>query len=152
MRASLFVLLLLALAGCGGAHRGGGMPANIPPESLTAAFKPHGLADVIVVHAVDWRPLRRAELVAPDGERVPAYSLDVTASPVERGSLMQQITPGAPRPVTQTGTMVSTALILLPDPVRYGQEWRRWHIEVVLGDPGAGRVQVSLAAPPSPPI
>jgi hypothetical protein len=147
-----FLVLLLVLAGCGGGHRGGGVPADLPPLSLTAGFKPRGVANEIVVHAVDWRPLRSAELVAPDGERTPAYSLNVIPSPVDRGSLMEQITPGAPRAVGQTGTMDSTALILLPDPVAYAKEWRRWHIEVVLGDPGVGRIAVTLPAPPSPPI
>jgi hypothetical protein len=150
MRAALAVLVLLLAAGCGGGHRQA-LPSDIPPQSLTAGFKPGGLADVIVVHAVDWRPLRSAELVAPDGERTPAYSLDVVA-PVERGSRMQQITPGAPRPVTEVGILDSTALIRLPDPVRYAKEWQRWHVEVVLGDRGAGRVQLTLAAPQSPPI
>ncbi len=65
---------------------------------------------------------------------------------------MQQITPGSPRPVTQTGIMDSTALIRLPDPVVYAKEWRFFHIDVVLGDPGAGGIEVTLPAPPSPPI
>lgn len=144
------LVLLLVLAGCGG--HGGGVPPGIPPQSLTAGFKPRGLADVIVVHALDWRPLRRADLVAPDGTHTPAYSLNVIPSPVDRGSLMQQITPGSPRPVTQTGIMDSTALIRLPDPVVYAKEWRFFHIDVVLGDPGAGGIEVTLPAPPSPPI
>lgn len=152
MRASLAVLLLLLLAGCGGAHRAGGLPADIPPQSLAIGFKPGGLADVIVVDVVDWRPLRSAELVTAAGERVPAYSLDVVPSPVDRGSLMQQITPGAVRPVSRAGVMVSTALIRLPDPVLYAHEWRNWHVEVVIGDPGAGRIALTRPAPPSPPV
>jgi hypothetical protein len=150
MRGALIALLLL-LAGCAG-HRGAGVPADIPPQNLTATFKPGGLADVIVVHAVDWRPLRSAVLVSPDGTRVAAYSLDVIPSLIERGTLMQQTTPGAPRPVTRTGIMDSTALIQLPDPVAYARDWRRWRIAVVLGDPGAGRIEVTLDAPPSPPV
>jgi hypothetical protein len=152
MRLALLLLVVLLLVGGCGGRRGAGVPANIPPQSLTASFKPGGLADVIVVHAVDWRPLRSAVLVAPDGVRIPPYSLDVTPSPIDRGSLMQQIAPGAQRPVAQTGIMDSTALIRLPDPLAYAKEWRRWRIAVVLGDPGAGRIELTLDAPPSPPI
>ena len=54
--------------------------------------------------------------------------------------------------MTQTGIMDSTALIRLPDPVVYAKEWRFFHIDVVLGDPGAGGIEVTLPAPPSPPI
>jgi hypothetical protein len=151
MRLALSLLVLLLVAGCGG-QRGAGVPPDVPPQSLTASFTPGGLADVIVVHAIDWRPLRSAVLVAPDGARVPPYSLDATPSPINRGSLMQQIAPGAQRPVTQTGIMDSTALIRLPDPVAYAKTWRRWRIEVVLGDRGAGRIEVTLDAPPSPPV
>lgn len=156
MRAWLAVLLLLA--GCGGAGSPaelGETPPGLAPDSVTAAFQPGGLADVIVVRATDRRPLRSAVLVSPEGERVAAYSLDVDPSPVEQGSLMQRLqatAPGGPRSVTRLDAMVSTALIRLPDPVRYAREWRDWHIEGVLGDPGAGRQSFTLPAPPSPPV
>lgn len=149
MRSLLAPLMLLLIAGCAGDDG----EATAAPYGVAARFEPGGLADVIVVAAVDWRPMRRAELVAGDGERVPAYSLDVVASPWSAGppgveSLMIQ--PGAPRIVTQVKAMRSTALIRLPNPTLYAKSWHDAHIEVVLGDPGAGEETLTLAAPPPP--
>ena len=61
-------------------------------------------------------------------------------------------TPGTPRYSTSVNTMASTALIRLPDPVQYAKTWRDSRIEVTLGDPGSGKHEETLAAPPSPPI
>jgi hypothetical protein len=154
MRAGLALLLLL-LAACGASPSGDGETAAAGPGDLRAYFQQGGLANVIVVHAANWRPLRSAALVTSDGERVPAYAIDVESSPTEQNPLMQRLesmAPGQPRPVTRVNLMVSTALIRLPDPVRYAREWRGWHVEAVLGDPGAGRETVTLPAPPSPPL
>lgn len=150
MRSLLAPLMLLLIAGCAGDDSDASAAA---PYGVTARFEPGGLADVIVVSAVDWRPMRRAELVDPDGERVPAYSLDVVASPWSAGSpgvesLMS--TPGAVRVVTQAKVMRSTALIRLPNPMLYARSWRDSHIEVVLGDPDAGEETLTLPAPPPP--
>lgn len=144
MRWRLAVLLLLASCGDGD---GGSATATF---GVSARFDPSGLADVIVVSAVDWRPLRSAVLVGGEGERVPAYSLDVTASPVQSDAPaidMLMNTPGASRRVTRLDAMVSSALIRLPDPDRYRKTWQSWRVEIVLGDAGSGAEALVLAAP-----
>src|SRR6185437_15976789 len=125
--------------------------AGPPSESATARFE--GLSDVIVVTVVDRLPLRSAALVEADGERVPAYSLDVNSSPVvvpSQESAIFMASPGVPRQVTRIGVMSSTALIQLPDPTRYAQGWRDWRVELRIGNPGDGGRDVTLAAPKPP--
>lgn len=137
----------LLLAGCGGGDTAGAPPV----ESVVARFG--ALSDVIEVTATDRLPLRSAVLVAPGGERVPAYSLDVTASPLEAPSLGEaalMATPGAPRRVTRVGIMASTALIRLPDANRYAKTWQGSRIELRFGDPGSGERTVTLEAPKPP--
>jgi hypothetical protein len=115
-----------------------------------ARFDRGGLSDVIVVFVVDWRPLRSAVLTGPAGERVPAYSLDVLTSPIQAGppaAAILLVTPGWTRSVTELKAMVSTALIRLPDPDRYGKSWQNWRVDIVLGDADAGRETRTLAAP-----
>jgi hypothetical protein len=144
---ALIALCILVLAACG--DDAGWTSA--PPESVSARFA--ALNDVIVVNATDRLPLRSAVLVAPDGERVDAYSLDVSSSPVvERspGEAVLMSNPGAPRQVTRLDTMVSTALILLPDPNGYAKVWQDSRIALVFGDPGGER-EVTLPAPKPPP-
>jgi len=143
----LAVLLLLLLAGCGE----GTVPLGAPLERITATFG--ALSDVVVVTAVDRLPLRSAALVDPDGQRVPAYSLDVSSSPSVEPSIAEQAlmqTPGMPHEVTHADTMAATALIRLPDPTRYAKTWQQWHVELQLGDPGGGEQDITLPAP-SPP-
>ena len=129
-----------------------GAPWGGPPsESATARFD--ALSDVIVVNVTDRLPLRSAALVAPEGARVPAYSLDVSSSPVVAPSQEAAIfmaSPGVPRQVTRIGVMSSTALIQLPDPTRYAQGWRDWRVELRIGDPGDGGRDVTLPAPKPP--
>ena len=99
------MLLLLSLASCGEFRT---QPAT--------AVEPGGFADAIVVSAINWRPLRSVVLAGPDGERVPAYSLDVDASPIiSRPSAVAivQITSGWPRSATQLKAMASIPLIRL---------------------------------------
>jgi hypothetical protein len=125
--------------------------AGAPSESATARFE--ALSDVIVVNVVDRLPLRSAVLVEADGERVPAYSLDVRSSPVVEPSQEAAIfmaSPGVPRQVTRIGVMSSTALIQLPDPTRYAQGWRDWRVELRIGDSGSGGRDVTLEAPKPP--
>jgi hypothetical protein len=150
MRPAVALAALLLLAGCGGVEENG-----LTPGTLAARFVPGGLADVIVVTSVDRLPLRAAALVTPDGERVPAYSIDVDPHPATArvpGEATLLSAPGAPRQSAWINTMASTALIRLPDPVQYAKNWRRARIELRLGDPGSGEREVTLAAPPSPPI
>ena len=122
-----------------------------PSESVSARFE--GLSDVIVVNVVDRLPLRSATLVAADGERVPAYSLDVTSSPVmvpSQEAAIFMASPGVPRQVTRIGVMSSVALIQLPDPTRYAIGWHDWHVELRIGEPGSAGRDVTLAAPKPP--
>ncbi len=74
------LLLLFPIIGCAD----GGVPPAGPPgptAQLRAGFPPRGLADTIVVDAVERLPLRVAELVAPEGATTPASYIDVADSP-----------------------------------------------------------------------
>jgi hypothetical protein len=137
-------LAVLFLAGCGE----GTVPPGGPLDHISASFG--ALNDVVVVSAVDRLPLRSAVLVDPDGERIPAYSLDVSSSPsvaVSIGEQAMRQTPGSPYQVTNMNAMVATALIRLPDPTRYAKTWQQWRVEVTLGDPGSGGRDLTLPAP-----
>jgi hypothetical protein len=150
MQRTLAIAALLLLAGCGGADE-----SRLTPGTITARFVPGGLADVIVVSSIDRLPLRQAVLVTPNGERVPAYSIDVDPRPATArvpGEAVLLSTPGTPRQSAWINTMASAALIRLPDPVQYAKNWRGSRIELRLGDPGGEERDVTLAAPPSPPI
>jgi hypothetical protein len=139
---------ILVVAGCAGDDAPW---PGAPSESATARFD--GLSDVIVVNVVDRLPLRSAALVAPDGERVAAYSLDVRSSPIVAPSQEAAIfmaSPGVPRQVTRIGVMSSTALIQLPDPTRYAKGWRDWRVELRIGEPGDTGRDVTLEAPKPP--
>lgn len=125
--------------------------SGAPSESASARFE--GLSDVIVVTVIDRLPLRSATLVAPDGERVPAYSLDVSSSPVVAPSQEAAIfmaSPGVPRQVTRINVMSSTALIQLPDATRYAKSWHDWRVELRIGDAGDAGRDVTLEAPKPP--
>jgi hypothetical protein len=142
------VSAILVVAACAGDDVPWG---GAPSEAASARFE--GLSDVIVVTVIDRLPLRSAELVAPDGERVAAYSLDVRSSPVVAPSQETAIfmaSPGVPRQVTRLGAMSSTALIQLPDPTRYAKGWRDWRVELSIGDPGEAGREVTLPAPKPP--
>jgi hypothetical protein len=152
MRVSVLCVLLPLLGGC---ETGDATSDTLVPDTVTARFVPGGLANVIVVTAVDRMPLRSAVLVAPGGERVSAYSLDVDRSPIiveVPGEASLRSTPGAPHRVARMDTMLSTALIQLPDPVRYAKSWEEWRVELRLGDADTGERALTLAAPASPPI
>jgi hypothetical protein len=149
MRRAFGMLLLLSLPCCDTLEPE--LESEPPAFGITARIDPGGLSDVIVVSSTDWRPLRSAVLVVSGGAGVPAYSLDVAASPTDIGppaAAILLVTPGWPRTVTQLKALVSTALIRLPDPDRYAKGWQNSRIEVVLGDADAGREAMILAAPP----
>jgi hypothetical protein len=142
------VASLLLVAACAGEDEPW---RGAPAASASARFE--GLSDVIVVSVVDRLPLRSAALVAPDGERVPAYSLDVRSSPRVAPSQADTIfmaSPGVPRQVTRNDVMSSTALILLPDPSRYAKGWHDWRVELRIGEPGDAGRDATLAAPKPP--
>jgi hypothetical protein len=149
LRRVLALAALMLLGACAGASE----ENALTPGTITARFIAGGLANVIVVNTVDRLPLRRAVLVLPDGERVPAYSIDVDPRPaVEQipGEATLLATPGAPRRSAWVNTMASTALIQLPDPAQYAKNWRNSRIELRLGDPGGDESEVTLAAPAAP--
>jgi len=150
MRVPLGALIVALLAGC---TAGSAQETPLELDTITVRFVPGGLVNVIVVTTIDRLPLRSAMLVAPDGVRLPAYSLDVVASPIiaeTPADALALATPGAVRRVTTVATMVSTALIELPDPARYAKSWPDWQVQLRLGDPDAGERSLMLDAPPSP--
>jgi hypothetical protein len=149
--------------------------SGLPPlatDQIRARFPPGGVVDVIEVDAVDRLPLRKAELVAPDGRTTPASYLNVFPSPgttLDRefatspyagntfgyGNITANlVAPGgvaAPQQRVALLAMVATASILLPDPVEYRREWRDYRIRLDFGDPPEAVETRELAAPEPPP-
>jgi hypothetical protein len=170
MRAAFPLLSLLALAACGTA----GLPA-LPADRVSASFPPPsfvnpGPANAILVDALARLPLRRAELVAPDGRITPASSIDVDQAP----GFTQYQTPAArpygsafvgfgpseelssapagaaPQIESRLLEMHSTASIPLPDPAAYDRDWRRYRIRLTFGTPPAPLESETIAAPAPP--
>ena len=168
------LLPLLPIAGC---DEVAALPPGPPPPAgaaaeLAAGFPVGGVADTIVVTAVDRLPLRGAELVAPDGAATPASYIDVAASPrLATGQRMvgnsweRTIASGAAAPAPALGfgeggaavesreqllANFSTADIPLPDPVVYRRDWARYRLRLTFGTP-PGRVERRELAAPAPP-
>lgn len=157
-------LPLLLLAACGG----GGLPP-LPSDRVEASFPPHGLANVILIDALARLPLRRAELVAPDGGTTAAGPIDVAPEPTATayqavagrpygGSLagigqpetMLSSAPGAaPQSESRLLEMHATAAIVLPDPVAYRRDWQRYRIRLLFGTPPA-TVETRVIPAPAP--
>ena len=171
MRAAFLVLPLFLLAACGGA----GLPP-LPADRVTAHFPPRGLVNVsfvndIIVDALARLPLRRAELVAPDGRTTPASSIDVNPAPGftayqapaahpyggefagigPRQELLSAPAGAAPQTESRLLEMHSTAVITLPDPLAYGHDWRHYRIRLAFGTPPAPLETEVIAAPAPPP-
>src|SRR5436305_5294372 len=74
------LLPLWLIAGCAG---GGPLPPGPieTTEGLRASFPTGGLADTIVIDAIERLPLRGAVLIAPDGTAIAAIGIDVADSP-----------------------------------------------------------------------
>jgi hypothetical protein len=166
MRLALCLPLFLLLAACGS----GGLPP-LPADRVTARFPPHGLANVIVVEALTRLPLRRAELVAPDGATT--ASGPITIDPAPRATSYQDIAsrpyggslagigarqsmlssaPGAaPQSESRLLEMHATAAIALPDPLAYRRDWRHYQIRLRFGTPPAPVESEVIAAPAPPP-
>jgi hypothetical protein len=150
--------------------------SGLPPpvtDQIRARFPAGGVVDVIEVDAVDRLPLRKAELVAPDGQTTPASYLNVVPSPGTTldsefatspyagntfgyGNITANLAApggavGAPQQRVALLAMVSTASILLPDPVEYRREWRGYRIRLDFGDPPGAVETRELAAPEPPP-
>jgi hypothetical protein len=158
---------MILLAGC--ADSG---PPSSATDQVRARFPPGGVVDVIEVDAVDRLPLRKAELVAPDGQATPASYLIAVPSPgitLDQefatspyagnafgygnitANLMAPGGAGAPQQRVSLLAMVSTASIPLPDPVEYRRDWRAYRIRLDFGDPRGAVETRELAAPEPPP-
>ena len=168
MRGVVCVLTLFLLAAC---TDDGAAP--LPSDQVRARFPPGGVVDVIEVDAVDRLPLRKAELIAPDGQATRASYLNVNPSPsitfdqafpngpyagnafgvgnLAAGVAPPALTGGATQQRVTFLTMVSTASIPLPDPVEYRRDWRGYRIQLSFGDPPGEVESRELAAPEPPP-
>lgn len=168
-----FVPLLLPLLLLAGCERGAAPPPGpieAPVAQLRAGFPPHGIADTIVVDAVERLPLRAAELIAPDGSATPASYVNVEANPAtDTGQWAagdpwrNAVAGGAPVPSAlwpQAGAALrsqerllanlSTADIPLPDPVAYRRDWAQYRIRLSFGTP-PGEVETREIPAPAPP-
>lgn len=146
-------------------------PPKGPAPQLHAAFLPHGIADTIVVEAVERLPLRAAELVAPDGTTTPASDVGVAAAPsvatgqwVAGNPWLDALSGGPPAAVAtangnpqpalrgteQLLATVSTADLPLPDPAAYRRDWAHYRIRLSFGTP-PGEVENREIAAPEPP-
>lgn len=157
------------VAGCGG----GPPPApSGTTAQLRAGFPARGIADTIVVDAIERLPLRAAELVAPNGTTTAASYIDVAASPrlatgqwnagnpwqnaLYGGSsaaalAMPHVEPGAAlQSNEQLLATASTADIPLPDAVAYRRDWAHYRIRLSFGTP-PGEVETRELAAPEPP-
>jgi len=74
------------------------------PTKIRVRFPPGGVVDVIEIDAVDRLPLRKAELVAPDGRATPASYLNVTSSP---SVTFNQESPAVPTPTVPSASATS---------------------------------------------
>ena len=176
MRRALPFVSLLVLAAC---FDGGVLLPAEPPGAPTAApqvhvgFAPGGLADAIVVDAVERLPLRAADLISPGGPITPASSIDTDATPRFAAgqrvaadpwrstlsgssgptlSMIQNEGAGAAyQSRQQLLATVSNATIVLPDPVAYRRDWQRYRVRLVFGNPPGDSETRLLPAPGPPP-
>jgi hypothetical protein len=167
-RAAGLALTGLVLLGC-----------NAPPVSV-ADYPSFGEVKVlfikgqsdqrITVRALDRLAITSAELVAPDGSRIEASSIDAVPNPTIApygqgdaafsgiagqvqavGSLPMPSNPGAPTTTTVlVGQTVSVALIDVPELPVYNENWRQSKVVVRLGIGDETRTE-TLPAPAPPP-
>jgi len=138
--------LLLLMAACAAPP----VPADLAPRfgEVKAHFIKGQDVNVIEVRALDAVAIRGAVLIMPGGARVPAEQINADRSP----SLPQGPINGIGLNTTDTtlvGQVASAALIRLPDPPAYREQWKQAVIDVTLGD-GPSRRTERLAAPPAP--
>jgi hypothetical protein len=168
MRRAIYFLIPVLLGAC--AESG---LAPLPDDQVRARFPPGGVVDVIEVDAIDRLPLRKVELIAPDGQATPATYLNVTPS---RSVASDQQFPNGPYAGTTFGVgnlaagvplpaptgaapqqrvvllaMAAAASIPLPDPVEYRRDWRNYRIRLSFGDPPGEVTSREVAAPEPPP-
>jgi hypothetical protein len=167
MRALCAILTIVLLAAC--ADDG---LSPLASDQVRARFAPGGVVDVIEVDAVNRLPLRKAELVSPDGQATPVSYLNVNPSPsvtsyqgmpngpyagdplgvgnIAPGLPLPAITGGAPQQRATFLVIVSSASIPLPDPVEYRQDWRNYRIRLSFGD-APNEVETREVDAPEPP-
>jgi hypothetical protein len=161
--AILTIALLTACAESG--------PAPLAGDQIRVRFPAGGVVDVIQIDAINRLPLRKAELIAPDGQATAASYLNVNASPsvtsyqgLPSGPFageafgMGNIAAGSPPPALAWAApqqraaflaMVSDASIPLPDPVEYRRDWHGYRVRLSFGDP-PGEVETREVAAPQP--
>ncbi|HLJ64888.1 MAG TPA: hypothetical protein VKT70_12320 [Stellaceae bacterium] len=130
-----------------------GVSADVSPGAFAGTidvrFVPGGPQDVITVRVVGDRPLRHAVLHAPNDTVVGAYSLLADPGPVVRQGPGGAVAPapGLVQSTVQVNSIVSNALLRLPDPVYYDHSWLNWRLELEIGDPGSGAQKIIVPAP-----
>jgi hypothetical protein len=169
MRTAAAILLSLLVAGCGDE----GLPP-LPVMRVEASFPKLGIANVIVVDAVDRLPLTAASLVAPDGKATPASDIDVRDRPVTGSQRLlgtgafsgevfapatasvpntgsPQFLGGAPQATSRLLAVISTASVPVNDPVGYGRQWQQYKIRLTFGRQPGPVEEREIAAPAPPP-
>lgn len=163
----LAILIFVLLAACAD----GGLPP-LADDQIRVRFPPGGVVDVIEVDAVNRLPLRKAELIAPNGLATPASYLNVKPSPsvtsyqelpnapypsgafgvgnIAAGVPLPASTGGAPQQRATFLAMVSNASIPLPDPVEYRRDWQSYRVRLSFGDP-PGEIETREVGAPAPP-
>jgi hypothetical protein len=171
---SVALLFVFGLAACAGDR-----DLGQAPDTAVARFVKGGEVTVIQVTVSDVRPVRAVELDGPGGVVVPAYSIDANRAFAARGPTFQPslgvsggggfgggnsdfgggfgvtmpfvgaaAVPGSI--AVSSGQIQTTALIRLPDPQDYRQNWRYWTVQIQLGDPPDVKF-ITFAAPAPPP-
>ena len=136
MRGAITILTMILLAACADDGQ-----APLAGDQIHVRFPAGGVVDVIEVDVVNRLPLRKAELIATDGQATPATYLNVPSSAV---------TGGAPQQRAALLAMASTASIPLPDPVEYRRDWRSYRVRLSFGD-GPSEVETREVDAPEPP-
>ena len=166
MRRLFATLGVLLLAGCGV-----GGPEPLPTASARAVFRPGDVIDTITVTAIDRLPLKRVELVAPNGAATPADTIDIDRAPTVAGGQFALNDPwrtgfggGLETPIRSDPQaaaalrsqerllmIVASAAITLPDAPAYRRDWRRYRIRLGFGVPDSEMQLREIPAPPPPP-
>jgi hypothetical protein len=167
MRGATTTLIMILLTACADDGQ-----APLSGDQIHVRFPAGNVVDVIEVDVVNRLPLRKAELIATDGQATPATYLNVNPSPSVTlyqglpngpyagdafgvGNMVASVpssavTGGAPQERAALLAMASTASIPLPDPVEYRRDWRSYRVRLSFGD-GPGEVETREVDAPEPP-
>jgi hypothetical protein len=167
MRGATTILIMILLAACADDGQ-----APLAGDQIHVRFPAGSVVDVIEVDVVNRLPLRKAELIAADGQATPATYLNVNPSPsvtfyqglpngpyagnafgvgnMVAGAPSFATTGGAPQQRAALLAMVSTASIPLPDPVEYRRDWRSYRVRLSFGD-GPDEAETRVVDAPEPP-